>query len=72
MGLAKWQNITQPSGSKFDFLLWEFLFGCLVDEMHAFITGDIFFSFFDFCRIVVKALLITHYKNFSDYMVRII
>ena len=46
MGLAKWQNITQPSGSKFDFLLWEFLFGCLVDKMHAFKTVGIFFSVF--------------------------
>ena len=51
MGLAKMAKY-QPGGSKFDFLLWEFLFGCLVDKMHAFETGGIFFSFFDFCRTV--------------------
>ena len=53
MGLAKWQNITQPSGSKFDFLLWEFLFGCHVENMHAFIKGDIFLGFFYFGRKVL-------------------
>ena len=50
MSLAKWQNITQPSGSKFDFLLWRFLFWCHADEMHVCITGAIVLVFSDLGR----------------------
>ena len=64
MALAKWQNVTQPSDSKFDFLLSEFLLGYYCDNMQNVQQGVFVLGFFYSNRTVINEK-IKDYLNFG-------